>query len=63
MWITGGGVGDEFNSTIGVLTNGALGVGMIGKIYGSEHNFYFLSFVGGVPLCCLYYSTDLAICQ
>ena len=44
-----GRVRDEFNSTIGILTNGALGVGMIGKIYGSEHNFYFLSFSGGVP--------------
>lgn len=58
-----GRVGDKFNGAVGVFANTALGVGMIGKIYGSEHSFYFLSFVGGVPLCCLYYSTDLAICQ
>lgn len=35
----GGGVGDKLNSTIGIFADTALRVGMIGKIYGSEHNF------------------------
>lgn len=45
-----GGVGDKLNGSISELADMALSVGMIYKIGGSEHNFYFLSFIGGVPL-------------
>ena len=38
-----GGIGDKLNGSISELADMALSVGMIYKIGGSEHNFYFLS--------------------
>ena len=44
-----GGIGDKLNGSVCVFASIALRIGMIYKIGGSEHNFYFLSFVGVFP--------------